>query len=66
MISYKGSLFEVTNMPKKKILKHGKDECECDKPEIRDSFKDGHCSREQVLKCHGAEMLKKWEQEGKI
>jgi len=46
--------------------KHGKDECECDQPEIRDAFEDGRCSRKQVLKCHGAEMLRKWESEGKI
>ena len=27
-------------------------EKDCDKPEIRDSFKDG-CSEEQKRKCHG-------------
>ncbi|OLS13474.1 MAG: hypothetical protein RBG13Loki_2928 [Promethearchaeota archaeon CR_4] len=46
--------------------KHGKDECECDYPEIRDASKDGRCSRQQILKCHGAEKLHKWESEGKV
>ena len=30
---------------------------ECDKPEIRDSFKTGCCSEEQIIKCHGEECL---------
>lgn len=41
-------------------------ECNCDLPEIRDSFENGHCSRDQILKCHGVKMIKKLEKEGKI
>ncbi|MFO8019002.1 MAG: hypothetical protein R6U96_10225 [Promethearchaeia archaeon] len=32
-------------------------ECECGKPEIRKSFKEGCCSDEQIVKCHGQEYL---------
>lgn len=39
--------------------------CECDKPEIRDSFKEGFCSQEQTIKCHGQEFLEKLKKEGK-
>lgn len=46
-------------MKKEKKSKH-LEECECDKPEIRDSFKEG-CSREQIVKCHGKEYLEKLE-----
>ena len=28
-------------------------ECECDKPEVRDKFPKGHCSLNQIIKCHG-------------
>jgi hypothetical protein len=49
-----------------KELEHGQDECKCDHPEIRDSHEDGRCSREQILKCHGAKMLRKWEREEKV
>lgn len=28
--------------------------CNCDKPEIRESFK-GNCSEEQIIKCHGSQ-----------
>ncbi|OLS14391.1 MAG: hypothetical protein RBG13Loki_2040 [Promethearchaeota archaeon CR_4] len=45
---------------------HGKNECECDHPEIRDASKDGRCSRTQILKCHGADKLHEWASEGKI
>ena len=41
-------------------------ECKCDQPEIRDSFEGGHCSRDQIVKCHGVKTLKKLEKEGKI
>lgn len=41
------------------------EECECDKPEIRDSFK-GDCSEEQIVECHGREMLEKLKKEGEI
>ena len=27
--------------------------CECDKPEIKDSFPRGCCSLNQIIKCHG-------------
>jgi len=47
------------------VEKHA-EECECDKPEIRDSFKKGNCSEEQIIKCHGREMLDKLKKEGKI
>ena len=43
------------------INKHHKEEYECDKPEIRDSFKSGNCSKEQIENCHGKDMLKKLE-----
>jgi hypothetical protein len=45
--------------------KHPED-CNCDKPEIRDSFKNKSCSKSQIVECHGIEMLKKMEAEGKI
>ena len=48
------------------INKNHKEECECDKPEIRDSFKSGNCSKEQIINCHGKDMLKKLEKEGKF
>ena len=43
-------------MSKEKISNHD-EKCECDKPEIRDSFKEGNCSDEQIVKCHGHEYL---------
>lgn len=43
-------------MRKKKKISH---ECECDKPEIRTSFKNGECSEEQIQRCHGKEFLNK-------
>ncbi|MFX1519471.1 MAG: hypothetical protein ACFFCD_06080 [Promethearchaeota archaeon] len=46
------------------VDKHA-EECECDKPEIRDSFK-GDCSEKQIIECHGREMLEKLKEEGKI
>ena len=46
------------------VAKHA-EECECDKPEIKDSFKE-KCSEEQILKCHGREMLEQLKKEGKI
>lgn len=51
----------MTNKSKKT---HDKD-CECDKPEIRDSFDSG-CSEEQIRKCHGHEMVEKLKAEGKL
>ena len=41
-------------------------EDDCDKPEIKITFKDGKCSRDQVLKCHGKERVIELEQEGKF
>ena len=46
------------------VDKHA-EECECDKPEIRESFK-GDCSEKQIVECHGREMLEKLKNEGKI
>jgi len=46
-------------MNEKKTLKHS-EECECDKPEIRATFKEG-CSKEQIIKCHGAKFYEKLE-----
>lgn len=37
------------------------EECECDKPEIRATFKEG-CSKEQIIKCHGTEFYEKLEE----
>ncbi|MFW9773110.1 MAG: hypothetical protein ACFFEO_13225 [Candidatus Thorarchaeota archaeon] len=28
-------------------------ECACDKPEVKDKFPGGHCSLNQIIKCHG-------------
>ena len=28
-------------------------ECACDKPEVRNTFAGGHCSLNQIIKCHG-------------
>ncbi|MCP4762227.1 MAG: hypothetical protein GY870_10625 [archaeon] len=36
--------------------KHAED-CDCDLPKIRDSFKPNRCSNEQICKCHGQEKL---------
>ncbi|MFO7795416.1 MAG: hypothetical protein ACQERB_14370 [Promethearchaeati archaeon] len=44
-------------MSKKKKIDHW-EECECDKPEIRETFKEG-CSREQIIKCHGKDYYEK-------
>lgn len=33
------------------------EECECDKPEIRDEFPNGCCSLNQIIKCHGDQPL---------
>ena len=52
-------------MSNKDISKHEKD-CECDKPEVRDSFKDCACSEEQIIQCHGREFLDKMKKEGKL
>ena len=41
------------------------EDCDCDKPEIRDSFK-GNCSEKQILECHGAGMVDKLKKEGKL
>ena len=48
-------------MSEKKTPKHV-EECECDKPEIRESFKEG-CSKEQIIKCHGAKFYENLEHE---
>ena len=29
------------------------EECNCDKPEIKEKFPNGHCSLNQIIKCHG-------------
>lgn len=39
-------------------------DCNCDHPEIHDSFKDGKCSEKQIIECHGHEMLNKLKREG--
>jgi len=39
---------------KKKNVSH---KCECDKPEIRDSFENSKCSEEQTKKCHGPNFI---------
>lgn len=41
-------------------------DCECNLPNVRDSFQDGKCSKEQVCKCHGDVMYEKWKAEGKV
>ena len=51
-------------MPDKPGEKHAED-CDCDKPEIKESFK-GKCSEEQIIKCHGHQPLDKLKAEGKI
>jgi hypothetical protein len=38
---------------KRKILH----ECECFKPDIRTSFKNGKYSEEQIIECHGLQSL---------
>ena len=32
-------------------------ECDCNKPEIRNSFMNGCCSDDQIIECHGKEYL---------
>ncbi|MBD3214564.1 MAG: hypothetical protein GF311_18280 [Candidatus Lokiarchaeota archaeon] len=27
--------------------------CACDKPDIKEKFDGGHCSLNQIIKCHG-------------
>ncbi|TXT63311.1 MAG: hypothetical protein BAJALOKI3v1_390004 [Promethearchaeota archaeon] len=46
-------------MSKEKRIEH-LEECECDKPEIRATFKQG-CSKEQIIKCHGKKYLESLE-----
>ncbi|MBY8982949.1 MAG: hypothetical protein KGD57_08375 [Candidatus Lokiarchaeota archaeon] len=29
------------------------EECECNKPKIKNTFTDGCCSLNQIIKCHG-------------
>lgn len=53
-------------MCEEKESKHGKDECECKHPEIQEASKDGRCSRDQIIKCHGVNKLRQWEKEGKV
>ncbi len=48
-----------------KTEKSHADDCECDKPEIRDGFEDGQCSEDQIIKCHGQEFFEKLKKEGK-
>ena len=33
------------------------EECECDKPDIKAKFPNGHCSLNQVIKCHGDQSI---------
>jgi hypothetical protein len=47
-------------MSEEKKVKH-LGECDCDKPEIRDTFKEG-CSKEQIIKCHGVKFYEKLEE----
>ncbi len=49
-----------------KLEKLHAEDCECDKPEIRDGFEDGLCSKDQIIKCHGEEFFEKLKKEGKI
>jgi len=42
------------------------EEKNCDKPDIRDSFKGKKCSEEQVIKCHGQIKLDEMKQKGEI
>ncbi|MFW9991736.1 MAG: hypothetical protein ACFFD4_06725 [Candidatus Odinarchaeota archaeon] len=51
-------------MSSKTNLPHG-DDCDCDKPEVKKSFK-GKCSEEQIIKCHGKETLEQLKKEGRI
>lgn len=39
------------------------EDCECDRPEIRDAFKTGKCSEAQILQCHGRSFLEKRQRE---
>ncbi|MGV9173076.1 MAG: hypothetical protein ACOC4M_05765 [Promethearchaeia archaeon] len=32
-------------------------DCDCVKPEVRIQYKEGCCSEEQIVKCHGAQYL---------
>ncbi len=40
-------------------------ECECVKPEIRDSYKDAKCTEKQIIECHGLDYLKSIKKEKK-
>ena len=48
----------------KKEKKGSFHECDCNHPEIHDSFKDGKCSDEQIIICHGHDLLDKLKKEG--
>ena len=39
-------------------------ECDCFKPEVRNSFIDGCCSDDQIIKCHGSEYLNHLKRKG--
>ncbi|MHA2296192.1 MAG: hypothetical protein ACXAEU_15705 [Candidatus Hodarchaeales archaeon] len=38
----------------------------CDKLEVRDSFKGKKCSEEQILNCHGRKKLEQMKKTGEI
>jgi hypothetical protein len=48
-----------------KMEKSHTTDCDCDKPEIHESFKGGICSKEQILECHGNEYFEKLEKKEK-
>jgi hypothetical protein len=39
---------------KRKILH----ECECSRPDIRNYIKNGQCSEEQIIECHGKAFMR--------
>lgn len=47
-------MVKIMSENKKKI--HTCD-CDCVKPEVRIQYKEGCCSEEQIVKCHGAQYL---------
>lgn len=50
---------------KKETKKAHIHDCECDHPEIRDTFEDGKCSEKQIIECHGHEMLNNLKKTGR-
>jgi len=51
-------------MKKKRETKEKMHPCDCTKPELRNSFKEGRCSDAQIAKYHGMDYLNRLKLKG--